>query len=198
MSARKAQGPGAAADANLSVAGLQSFLGAEQLAGTVLPAFHPAQAGVRDLLGVLYRRSGDTKALVPRAALQALKCILVAAAAEDRPEEDDAQPEQQQRKQGERADGDDLDPSLSLRKQSLSSLTSLLRRYSDVSWPRVPEAAAAMSNLQRVWLGAVLPLVQDRERTVVDKCVEAVQQLLLQPFRRHRARTQQLQQNGCK
>jgi hypothetical protein len=169
------------------------LFGAHNASATHLPAFHPAQAGVRDILAVLYRRSSDDKALVRRAALQALECILLGATEEDRLVTSAKGNSDIHVSSVPTAlacltasdlqifyDGT-FDQSLSIRKQALGSLTALLRKYSSVCWPCDSAAAAALANLQRVWLGAVLPLINDRERSVADKCVEAVQDLLLTP-----------------
>lgn len=65
-----------------------------------------------------------------------------------------------------------MDASLAIRKQSLSSISKLLRnRVTDVV-------------LQKCWLGAVLPLVTDRENTVQDATLDFIDELILQPIAR--------------
>jgi len=98
-----------------------------------------------------------------------------------------------------------FDKSLSLRKQSMMSLTALFKHYieqHDEAFDSNNQDASAasslddsllvssLSNLSRIWLGAVLPLIVDRERGVVDKCVEVIEEVIVKRVERSIKRTQ--------
>jgi hypothetical protein len=74
-----------------------------------------------------------------------------------------------------------MDLSVAIRKQSMDSLSSLLEQYPGHRrcrrHTRYAEAHCRADSevLQKVWLGAVLPLAGDRESSVQDKCFQLVQ-----------------------
>lgn len=151
---------------------------------------HPHYEGLQNILAILHRRATDKKPLVRKAAVQALEAIILGTA------DDDINTSSSSSMFSDSVDesvdssvavnphaplpcsASDLqvfydgcmDSSLAIRKQSIDSLSRLQRKY------------PYSSILQRVWLGAVLPLTQDRERSVQDKSLVYIRDLLLAPF----------------
>ncbi len=119
------------------------------------------------MLSILHRRAADSRPVVRKAAISALEAVLLTA-------QSDASNAMNH------ITADDLqifydgcmDSSLAIRKQSLQSISRLYRQ----SGPGVDLI------LTKAWLGAVLPLSADREVTVQDKALEAVDELMLQPI----------------
>jgi hypothetical protein len=201
-----AAGGSAAPDANVSLTLDSSCFPSGGAAG-----LHPLLAGVRDILTVLYRRSRDEKAVVRKAAIQALEALLLGAAPAENQQQEDEQDKEESNESRDRnlnsstaaaaqsmlaaLTAADLqifydgcsDANLSIRKQSILSLSSLLRRFVFVSSP-TPSAPAceilsiARSNLQRIWLGSVLPMVKDAEKSIEDAALQLVEEFLVEPL----------------
>ncbi|XP_046375579.2 condensin-2 complex subunit D3-like isoform X1 [Haliotis rufescens] len=119
------------------------------------PGFNANLIDDDGVISMLRRRSQDQKVNVRKAALQALECMIRFEAPDYR-KEDLAILE-------ERC----ADPSLSVRKQAMMSLTELLLQHT------------TDTKMQRAWLDGVLPLVMDRETTLQDKCIETLEDIVL-------------------
>ncbi|XP_067654633.1 condensin-2 complex subunit D3-L-like isoform X2 [Haliotis asinina] len=119
------------------------------------PGFNANLIDDDGVISMLRRRSQDQKVNVRKAALQALECMIRFEAPDYR-KEDLAILE-------ERC----ADPALSVRKQAMMSLTELLMQHT------------TDTKIQRAWLDGVLPLVMDRETTLQDKCIETLEDIVL-------------------
>ncbi|XP_053384703.1 condensin-2 complex subunit D3-like [Mercenaria mercenaria] len=119
------------------------------------PGFDPNLSDSEGVFSMLRRRARDEKVNVRKAALQALE----AAVRFEMPN---------YTKQNIEVLKDHCrDPGLSVRKQALQSLTDLL-----IDSPKD-------KFLQSNWLLAALPLVIDRETTLSEKCMETLEELVL-------------------
>lgn len=116
-----------------------------------------AEADKTNLLSMLQRRIVDEKATVRKAAIQTFEALggyydeLVLGAAELRLLADRCS-----------------DPAVSIRKQAMIALGNLMRHH-----PSHP-------TLYKVWLSAVLPLVADPEATIIEKCLDEVEELVFE------------------
>ncbi|XP_062580228.1 condensin-2 complex subunit D3-L-like isoform X1 [Saccostrea cucullata] len=129
----------------------------------VLTPFNPNLPDEQGVLSMLRRRARDEKVNVRKAALQALECVIKFEAPDYRRQDLDVLVERCR------------DPALSVRKQAMQSLTDLL-----FSMP-------TEKPLQKCWLDGVLPLVIDRETTLQEKCMETLEEIILNnivPFNR--------------
>lgn len=126
--------------------------------------FHQRCSGTRRILELLRRRAHDAKPLVRKAALLALTAVL----SQQDPDDE----------VGIFVSRDDLqvyfdacqDTSPLLRKRALADLTLLLElRPDDV-------------RVKLAWLGAVLPLYNDREPAVQSACLAVLQQVFIEPI----------------
>uniref|UniRef100_A0A8D1VYK4 Condensin-2 complex subunit D3 n=2 Tax=Sus scrofa TaxID=9823 RepID=A0A8D1VYK4_PIG len=113
------------------------------------------------LMTMLKSRMGDEKANVRKSALQVLVSVLKHCDVSGLKEELSILQDHCR------------DIALSVRKQALQSLTELL-----VAQPRCVQ-------IQKAWLWGVIPAVMDSERTVQDKALECLDQLLLQNIQHH-------------
>lgn len=126
--------------------------------------FHQRCSGTRRILELLRRRTRDAKPLVRKAALLALTAVI------SHQDPDD--------EVGIFVSREDLqvffdacqDTSPMLRKRALADLTLLLELRPDDM------------RVKLAWLGAVLPLYNDREQAVQSACLAALQQVLIQPI----------------
>jgi condensin-2 complex subunit D3 len=118
------------------------------------------QAARGAFIAILHRRAADPRPGVRKAAMQALESLLVGPRTRL---ESITQADLQVFFDG------CMDLSVAIRKQALSSLTEIFRCFHNDSL------------LHQVWLGAVLPLVNDAESTVQELCLKAVRDLLLAP-----------------
>ncbi|XP_055997299.1 condensin-2 complex subunit D3-like isoform X2 [Ostrea edulis] len=120
-----------------------------------LTPFNPNLPDEQGVLSMLRRRARDEKVNVRKAALQALECVIKFEAPDYRRQDLDVLVERCR------------DPALSVRKQALQSLTDLLL------------AMPTEKPLQKCWLDGVLPLVIDRESTLQEKCMETLEEIVL-------------------
>lgn len=124
--------------------------------------------GIQSLLQLLHRRAADSKAMVRKAAIQALEALLIA-------QSHDADTVSTQRVFLSSLTAVDLqvlydgclDASVMIRKQSMSSLSALFAQYP------VDEV------INQVWLGAILPMIHDAEPSIQDKALQSIQQAIL-------------------
>ncbi|XP_052213027.1 condensin-2 complex subunit D3-like isoform X2 [Dreissena polymorpha] len=119
------------------------------------PGFDPNLSDSEGVFSMLRRRARDEKVNVRKAALQAIEAAI-------RFEMPNCN-EQNLKVLRDHC----RDPGLSARKQALQCLTDLL-----VEYPTHPV-------LQQTWLEGALPLVIDREQTLSDKCMETLEDLIL-------------------
>ncbi|XP_030697542.1 condensin-2 complex subunit D3 isoform X1 [Globicephala melas] len=115
----------------------------------------------RGLMMMLRSRVGDEKTNVRKSALQVLVSILKHCDVSGMKEELSILQDRCR------------DLAVSVRKQALQSLTELLM------------AQPQCVQVQKAWLGGVVPAVMDSENTVQDKALECLDQLLLQNIRHH-------------
>ncbi|XP_068412293.1 condensin-2 complex subunit D3 isoform X2 [Eschrichtius robustus] len=115
----------------------------------------------RGLMMMLRSRVGDEKTNVRKSALQVLVSILKHCDVSGMKEELSILQDRCR------------DLAVSVRKQALQSLTELLT------------AQPQCVQVQKAWLGGVVPAVMDGESTVQDKALECLDQLLLQNIRHH-------------
>ncbi|XP_074660427.1 condensin-2 complex subunit D3-L-like [Tubulanus polymorphus] len=108
------------------------------------------------VVSMLRRRALDAKVFVRKSAVQALENIIKLCALSFNKEDLMT------------IHGRCLDPGLSVRKQAMQSLTEILLIY-----PENPD-------FQWAWLDGVLPLVMDRESSIVEKCLDYLQIVLLE------------------
>ncbi|XP_065191114.1 condensin-2 complex subunit D3-L-like isoform X1 [Sycon ciliatum] len=111
----------------------------------------PCHANI--FIPMVVRRSGDEKAIVRKSALQALELLVSLSSV--------ATEVLQALRDRCR------DPALSVRKQALSSLSGLLQQQGEDS------------QVQKLWLEAVLPMVLDRETSVKQRCCQLLQTYIL-------------------
>jgi condensin-2 complex subunit D3 len=133
------------------------------VSGVLSPVGVHKQSGLRQICGILRLRSTDARPVVRKAALSALLAILLM-----------AEPDQRCWTPSDLQvlfDGC-MDISLSIRKLGMTALSRLLAKYPDDA------------DLNKVWLGAVLPLVMDAEITVQEDALRHVDELILQPMHR--------------
>ena len=129
-------------------------------AGAPKSPFHPQNRGMETVLAILHKRAADARPVVRKAAIQALSAILLTGA-------DGITGVLKQVDLQVLFDGC-MDESLSIRKQSLIGLTDLLSKF------------GSDTILHKIWLGAVLPLVNDNELTVQEKCFHAINENILE------------------
>ncbi|KAI0221272.1 Condensin-2 complex subunit D3 [Lamellibrachia satsuma] len=123
-----------------------------QTPGPNTPISLPDNKGV---VSMLRRRVCDEKVNVRKAAVQALESLILLDAANFCNQDLDAIYQRCH------------DPALSVRKQALVSLTTLLQE--------MPYNV----QLQRIWLDGVLPMVMDRETGAQEKCLSVLEDVLL-------------------
>lgn len=142
-----------------------------QAQAQVSSPFHPAQSNMQCLLALFYKRAADNKSAVRKAAIQALESMLLCMIIDDRAV--------QSAPSIPAAASDDIlysltpahlqifydgcmDQSVSIRKQAMTSLSTLFSYY--------PTSAL----LQKIWLGAVLPMIHDSEGSIQERCCDMV------------------------
>jgi len=120
-------------------------------------ALNDAQNGFRKIATVLSLRSADARPVVRKAAIQALCAIFVVG----------RKPMWNAQDLQVFFDGC-MDSSLSIRRAAMAALSELVTQF--------PQD----SNLNTVWLGAVLPLCKDPELTVQEDALQHIDTLILQ------------------
>ncbi|PIK34603.1 putative condensin-2 complex subunit D3-like, partial [Apostichopus japonicus] len=110
---------------------------------------------LQGFLAMVKQRAGDEKVGVRKAALQVLENV--SQIDKSKLDEGSLQVIQERCR----------DPALSVRKQAMVSCTNLLMKH------------ATNESLQRSWLLEVLPLVVDREPSAQEKCLQLVQEALI-------------------
>ncbi|XP_020601243.1 condensin-2 complex subunit D3-like [Orbicella faveolata] len=113
------------------------------------------QAETRTIGSIIRRRTCDEKVGVRKAALQALESVITLNL--DSLEKADVMTLHDRC----------MDPALSVRRQAMISLTSLLQER------------PACTMVHSLWLDGVLPLVMDRETTAQEKCFQILEEVLL-------------------
>ncbi|XP_013421008.1 condensin-2 complex subunit D3-like, partial [Lingula anatina] len=125
------------------------------LAVQLTPGAEFSLADGKGVVSMLRRRACDEKVNVRKAALQALENVIRMEGAAFNKQDLDILNERCQ------------DPALSVRKQAMMSLTQLLSEMPD------------NRTVQSLWLDGVLPMVMDRETGAQERCMEIVQDILL-------------------
>ncbi|XP_050409981.2 condensin-2 complex subunit D3 isoform X2 [Patella vulgata] len=118
------------------------------------PGFNPDLTDNEGVISMLRRRSGDDNAGVRKAAVKALQNIILFEKPNFRQENLTTLKERC------------CDPSLSVRKQAIQSLTDILHNM------------PSNKDVQRAWLDGALPLIMDRENTLQEKCSELVEDVI--------------------
>lgn len=109
------------------------------------------------IIAMLRRRTADNKVAVRKSAVQTLESLILLRRGHLEWEDISVIHERC------------MDPALSVRKQAMISLTSLVQEYQDSEYER----------LHRLWLDGVLPAVMDREVGAKDKCLSILEDVIL-------------------
>jgi condensin-2 complex subunit D3 len=144
-------------------------------ANTPRSPFHPVNHctgnGLRAVLQLLHRRSADPRAAVRKAAILAVESILLGGESAEEVAHSTEGSEFIQSLTAEDFsvfyDGC-LDSSVALRKQAMISLSKLWAKYYE------------NPVVQKIWLGAVLPMITDTQNSIQEKNQQLIQEFFLE------------------